>query len=61
MPQELTPNDFKVHPPINDDKFFVVGLLPDATGTPTIVLNFSKDNCRAMIAKLQTMLQDEQN
>ena len=59
MSTELTPRDFKVHPPIDDNRFFVVGLLPDATGAPTIVLNFSKDNCRAMIAKLQTML-DEQ-
>jgi len=56
MAQELTPKDFKMHPPIDDNKFFIIGLLPDNTGAPTIVLNFSKDNCRAMIAKLTEML-----
>ena len=58
MATELTPQDFKIHPPIDDDKFFNIGLLPDNTGAPTIVLNFSKDNCRAMIVKLQTMLNE---
>ena len=56
MLTELTPKDFKIHPPIDDNKFFNIGLLPDNTGAPTIVLNFSKDNCRAMIAKLTEML-----
>ena len=58
MPQELTPKDIKVHPPIDDNKFFNIGLLPDNTGKPSIVINFSKENCRNLIIKLQTMLEE---
>ena len=59
MATELTPKDFKVRQTIDDNKFFIIGILPDNTGEPSIIINFSKDNCRNMIKKLQQMLTDD--
>jgi len=61
MPQELTPSDCKVHPTIDDNKFFIIGILPDSDGKPSIITNFSKENCRKMINKLNLMLNEEKN
>lgn len=58
MATELTPKDFKVHPPIDDNKFFNIGILPDADGQPTIIINFSKENCKNFIKKLNQMLNE---
>ena len=58
MATELTPADFKIHPPKDDNKFFIIGILPDATGEPSIIINLSKENCRKMINKLNQLLNE---
>ena len=56
MAQELTADDVKVQGPINDAKFFNIGMLPDGNGIPTISLHFSRSNCEKLIIKLTELL-----
>ena len=60
MPKELTPKDFIIHPPIDDDKFFIIGILPDSAGEPSIVLNLSKTNCKNFVNKLNQLLNESE-